>query len=173
MYRSRTRAGAGTSMMSTTRMQFQFSARLDSVRLSRVYPRTREAQLACGYQLTDTVPVLRAPRTIVRGEHRTRCKAGPTARIRHGERDAHCGNRPPAPEPARCPSHRHGVAGDRPIVRREPRGRPWRSRLVGHRGSTTVAGNASRRVSFSASSSRLDTLGVRNSSTNRCPRTRD
>lgn len=46
-------------MMSATGVQFQFSVRLDSARLRRVYPKAREALLACGYQLTDTVPVLR------------------------------------------------------------------------------------------------------------------
>jgi hypothetical protein len=56
---------AGIAMMSTTGMQFQFAVRLDSVRLRRVHPKAREALLACGYQLTDTVPVLRVLERLV------------------------------------------------------------------------------------------------------------
>jgi hypothetical protein len=52
-------------MTSANGAQFEVVIRLDSVGLRRVYPRVREALIACGYQLTDTVPVIRVLERLV------------------------------------------------------------------------------------------------------------
>jgi hypothetical protein len=52
-------------MTSTDGPQLEFAVRLDSVGLRRLYPKVREALLGCGYQLTDTVPVMRVLERLV------------------------------------------------------------------------------------------------------------
>ena len=46
-------------MISANGAQFEFAVRIDTARLRRLYPHVRETLIACGYQLTDTVPVVR------------------------------------------------------------------------------------------------------------------
>jgi hypothetical protein len=52
-------------MTSTDGPQLEFAVRLDSVGLRRLYPKLRDALLGCGYQLTDTVPVMRVLERLV------------------------------------------------------------------------------------------------------------
>jgi hypothetical protein len=53
------------AMTSANGAQFEFAVRLDSVGLRRLYPKVRDALLGCGYQLTDTVPVMRVLERLV------------------------------------------------------------------------------------------------------------
>ena len=48
-----------TAMTSTNEAEFEFAVRLDTAGIRRLYPKVRKALVDAGYELTDTVDVLR------------------------------------------------------------------------------------------------------------------